>query len=265
MNMFHPTTILFACYNINTSKFEDINISFLNEKDMNVINAEINRMESILSEDNIFYEDFNGIQVASTTQYTLTGQIDISKETALVLTKLAEACSFWKSNSNNLSLKEDISSDMLLTKIDAFPTSIYRIVYNLLYGEKVSGKGKSKGILKLNELLQKILMYNDQAQFDVTGDMLQKIEELSSMSFWRTLLSTEYMRCYSELPPDVTLNTMNTIKTELSYFDIYGFVPPNKVYDAFQSVAEYRKSTIHISEDIVDFLVKIVKSGGVAL
>ena len=42
-------------------------------------------------------------------------------------------------------------------------------------------------------------------------------------------------------------------------------VPPNKVYDAFQSVAEYRKSTIHISEDIVDFLVKIVKSGGVAL
>lgn len=261
--MFHPTTILFACYNMNTSAFEDINISFLSEKDRNVLNAEIDRLHSVLSEDNIFYEDFNGIKVASTTQYTLMGQVDISKETALILTKLAQACSFWKDNHNKLSIKEDISSDMLLTKIDAFPTSIYRIVYNLLYGEKTTRK--SKGLLKLNELLQKIMVYNNQAQADITGDMLEKIEELSTMSFWRTLLSMEYMKCYSELPPNITINTMNTIKKELAYFDIHGFVPPNKVYDAFHTVMEYRKSTINISEDIVDFLSKIVRSGGINL
>lgn len=263
--MLHPTTILFACYNSNTSTFEHIDISFLNERDSNIINAEINRMASVLSEDNIFYEDMDGIQVASTTQYTLTGQIDISRETALVMTKLAQACSFWKTFSNKSPIKEDISSDMLLMKIDAFPSSVYRIVYDLLYGERISSKARSKGIQKLYELLKKINLYNNKEEAGITGDILHRIEKLSSMAFWRELLSIEYMRCYKELPPVITLDTMNTIKKELKHFDIYGFVPPNKVYEAFRTVEDYRKNTIHISDDIVDFLMKIVRSGGIRI
>ena len=266
--MLHPTTILFASYNIKTSKFENINISFLNERDINIINAEISKMAMILSEDNIFYENFDRISLASTTQYTLTGQITISRETAIVLTKLAEACSFWNKN-NTAQLDEgksdDLSSDMLLTKIDAFPSSIYRIVYNLLSEDKYTSSRQNKGLLKLNEVLQKIIAYNNQGQSHITGEMLNKINNLSSMHFWRLLLSKEYMKYYSELPPKITLDTMQTIKNELAHFNIHGFVPPDKVYQAFNSVTEYRKSTIHVSEEIIEFLFKIVKSGGISL
>ena len=138
-------------------------------------------------------------------------------------------------------------------------------LYELLYQEKISAKAESKGIQKLAELLKKINLYNDKEDLDITGDILKKIDILSTMQFWRDLLSIEYMKCYAELPPVITLDTMNTIKQELKHFDIYGFVPPNKVYEAFHTVENYRKNTTHISEDVIDFLMKIVMSGGVRI
>lgn len=260
--MFHPTMLLLCSLNIDTFSCTDrIDYSFLTKDKEQIITKELGSLCSFLLSDNILLTNVNGYEIPMLTQFSNYKQITISKYTALVLQRLREAASVFKGL--HTQSYDDISDDLLITKIEAIPNSIYSIVYNILSKESPNSRNNKVGIQKLNELRKKILLYRDKEVPSNDNKLLSKIYDLSSIGYWRTLLYHDYIKYYQDVPDAITPNTLEEIKCQLELLDIYGFVPPKQVVQAYASTEVNRKISVTIDDSVIDFLTKIVRSGGV--
>ena len=261
--MFHPTMLMLCTLNIDTFKCQDnVDYTYLQQSKEQILTREIDNLCDRLLSDEFLYSMHQGYEIAMTTQFVGDKQINISRYTAIVLTRLHEAAIFLKRNTID-SDYDDISDDIMISRIEAIPNSIYGIVYNLLANESAVARASKGGINKLNEIRKKILLYRDKNVADISPDFLQKINDISTIGFWRTLLYHDFLLYYDTEPTAVTEEVMEQIKTELESLEIFGFVPPKKVMEVYQTTTVSRKLSVSVDDFVLEFLTEIVRSGGV--
>lgn len=261
--MFHPTMLMLCTLNIDTFKCQDeVDYTYLQQSKEQILTREIDNLCDRMLSDEFLFSVQNGNEIAMTTQFIGTKQVKISTYTALILTRLREAAIFLKNNMSG-SNYDDISDDIMISRIEAIPNSIYSIVYNILSNESAAARASKSGIHKLNEIRKKILLYRKKDSATISPTFLQKIKDISTVGFWRTLLYHDFLVYYNSEPTAVTEEVLQQIKQELESLEIYGFVPPQKVMDIYKSTSVSRKLSINVDDFVIEFLTEIVRSGGV--
>ena len=263
--MFHPTMLLLSTINIDEFVCKDtVDYTHLQRSKEEILRRELDTLCQRLLSDEFLFADIDGREVAMETQFSGVHQISISRETALVLTRLREAAKLMQNRFEGTSY-DDLNDDVAISRLEAIPNSVYSTVYNILSRESAAARNAKTGIRKLNELRKKILLYRNKESVEISSDFVQKIEDISTVGFWRTLLYHDYLLVYRETPNRITTATMTRIKEDLELLDIYGFVPPSKMMEAYNSTSINRKVSVTIEDFVVDFLTEVVRSGGIEI
>lgn len=289
--MVHPLMILFGTINFNTLEHEDLlDFSFMCNSDITTMKAKIHEIgektypyvldfpsikSSVINKNilenydstkgKIMYTEINNELVAFESQYINDNQIEILKETAILLTRIYRAYVFWNKNTSSfMNFKKDenvidLSEDAILNKIENFPYSIYSIVYNILSSTKELPI--TLALKRVDNIRKKLIQYQGQTKIDKSPYFQEKLNILSDMSFWKSLIYSDYLRIYMKNPPKLTLKKMDQISSELKLFGISGFNPPCDIDQSFSNIS--RKASIDVDDRIIIFLEKIVRSGGI--
>lgn len=283
--MIHPIMMLLGQINVQTFDYSDnIDLSFLpqeyerviRQKTMELCNKLLDKQDissskipnsltllNTIDDDIDILFDMTG--VASTLQAVNRKQYEISQETALILTRLRAASLAYIKKLSDAETFDDISSDIVLTKLEAMPQSVYSLVYDILSNETASLRNAKVGLTKLNELRNRILLYQDKEAVFSNEQVKQKLSTISTLGFWRTLIYHDYMNIYNKPPNEITVSTLQRIHDELNILGIPGFVPPNIVFESYANTMVQRKVNVMIQQSVIEFLTKVVKSGGVVI
>lgn len=289
--MLHPLMVLFGTINPNTLEHDSLlDLTFMSKQDITIIKSKILEIgekvypyimdlsaatSSIVNNDilknydsskgKILYVEINKELTAFESQYVNDIQVEILPETALLLTRLYKAFLFWNKNmcvcSNDEQDIMDLSEDALLNRIENFPYSIYNIVYKILAPNKELSKRAA--LQKINTIRQKLIQYQGQNEIDKSPLLLERLSTLSDLRFWKELIYSDYLKIYMKNPPRLTSTKMEQISKELNLFGISGFNPPYEIEQVFPTIP--RKTSLNIDTNILVFLEKLVRSGGLTI
>ena len=266
--MITPLMHILSCINEKYEMDAPLNILYLGNHDRDLIIKEAKRLSSIFSNENKIYmgESDIGVECVMESQEVAGEIISLSKYTALLLNRIAQCCKVYV---NNLDVntptvrEEDLSEDAVVLRLEVNPFFIYPYVFNVMETPSLTYNAK---IAKLQELLNTINNHTVVQESDVISkDIYARLELHSKLSFWKGMLMSDYMRVYGEYPSEFTEDTVNVIRHELANLGFYGFINPLEMYFDFSKSRVTRKVSVDIDTDVVDFLVKVVRSGGSTL
>ena len=98
-----------------------------------------------------------------------------------------------------------------------------------------------------------------------TQFLLNRFELHSTSQFWCSMLTADLMAHGGGIVSPVTEKDLEVAKKELRDLGFYGFVNPYKMYTEFVSSRVNRKLDVNVQPEVIEFLRKVVKSGGISV
>jgi len=262
--MITPLMLILSCINDQYNYDTPVDISFLNREDRVTINSEANRL-GILASDSLHIlttTGINGEEIADSVQMVNEAVIDIHPGTAMMLTRIKESFSVWKKSKlllHDHETDKDLSIDNVIMHLEGNPWYIYSYVYQTMENRSSDYDAKMAKIL---ELYTTIISNNViRTQDGMDSEMIRRLTLQSTQQFWSGLIEVDLMR-HMGMVCEITPNLLSQIKQELSSLGFYGFVNPLKMYLDFSGSRVWRKTDINIAPEVLEFLTKVVRSGG---
>lgn len=269
--MITPLMLLLSSINEKFEFDSPVEIGYLSRSNANLIRAEADRLGKMaVSEDYLqpaLDGDFNPIEGSvGTTQYVDGKQLDISLATAMILTRVREAYKVYKrTNPGDAAGSEDdivdIGLDTVILRLEGNPYYIYSYVCEVMNTKHLSFRGR---MMKLIELYSSIFGHvNTEARDLFTSELLTRLELHSTLQFWQSLIMSDMLK-RGYVGNYVSKDDIVVVGEELRSLGFYGFVNPLKMYQEFSNSQIQRKVDVNIDEEVITFLEKVVRSGGVA-
>lgn len=245
-----------------------VNILYLSRTDRDLVIGEAKRLGSMLNDENYIWltESPTRHQVVAETQVVADEAKTISPYTALLLTRLHECFKVYGHTVDEDSAQaesDDLSTDAVVLRLEGTPKYVYVYVYNVMETPSLTYEAK---IAKLQDLLNTLQTHSIVA---ATGDMDEKTKTMiarlelhSTLHYWERMLMADYVRIFGTVPPPFTSETVETVRKELSDLGFYGFVNPMAMYHEFTSSRVARKVSVDVEPAVIEFLSKVVRSGG---
>lgn len=264
--MIQPLMLLLSSINKDFGYDHPVDVMYLNRSDRSVIVSEAERLGRMVTDDSciLLTEDAFGKAVVDTAQVINDRMIEISQPTAMLLTRLREAYTVFKKASTNTVVEEDaddLGTDAVILRLEGNPRFVYIYVYSVM---------ESKGLDYLSKIGKIAEVYNailGHSQVEVNTEkqqfLLQRLELQSTEQFWIRLFTTDMMRHFGSIIEPLTPNVLTTVKSELRNLGFYGFVNPYYMYTEFLGARVNRKTDVNVSPEVVTYLRKVVRSGGV--
>ena len=266
--MITPLMHILSCLDEKYEVEAPADILYLSRYDRELIIQEAKRLGSFFSDENKIWisESPTGKKMVSDIQVIVGKSQSLNPYTALLLTRVWKCFATYLREVDIVSpdtSNDDLSTDAVVLRLEGNPRYVYVYIYNTMETPSLSYDAK---IAKLHELLMTIRSHS--VVRDLTSrdaKLLSRMELHSMLSFWKEMLISDYIEMYGEEPPPFTEETIETIRSEMTNLGFYGFVNPLEMYQQFNSSRVARKVEINIDEEVVDFLVKVVRSGGVSV
>lgn len=266
--MITPLMHILSCLTDSYSIEAPVSLLYLNRADWELIVSEAKRLGSYFDDENKIWimPSQTGLPMVSEVQAVAGQSKSLNPYTALLLTRVWECFKVYIKELATMEteiVEDDLSVDAVVLRLEGNPKYIYMYVYNTMELPALSYEAK---IAKLKELLLTIKSHTV-IQSESTGSdkLLARFELQSRVSFWSGLLLSDYIRYYGTVPPKFDEHTIDVMKSEMKDLGFYGFVNPLVTYMHFSNSRVLRKIDVDISSDVVDFLTKVVKSGGASV
>lgn len=268
--MITPLMLLLSSINQQYENDSPVDTTYLNRSDRKLILEEADRLGRMATDENIIMmvHDRFGVQMADTAQVMDDHVVDISLATAMMLTRIATSYEVFKKSVSSMDVRskgeeaddDDLGTDSVILLLEGNPRYVYSYVYNLMITRGVNYSAK---IMKIVELYTSIISHMDMT-ISVEGNQntASRLELQSTYQFWQGLILSEMLK-HGLTGNTVTFEDIHTVKQELSALGFYGFVNPYKMFMDFSGSRISRKVGVNIDPEVVDFLEKIVRSGGV--
>lgn len=264
--MITPLMHILSCLNEDYVIEEPVDIFYLNKVNRDFIIDEARRLGSYFSDDNKLWitDSITGRRMVSDVQVISGFSRELNPYTALLLTRVWKCFEKYQYevnvSSTDTNVTEDLSTDAIVLRLEGNPKYIYVHVYNIMETPSLSYDTK---IARLADLLTIIRGHSVIKDTQVgNARLLKRIELQSNLNYWKGMLFSDYIEMYGITPPNFSEDTISTICDELTDLGFYGFVNPLEMYQQFSSACVSRKIEVSISEEVIDFLTKIVLSGG---
>lgn len=263
--MVEPLMLLLSCLNKDYMYDHPVDIMYLSRDDRTYCLREADRLGR-LSLSLLMGEDMFGHEVVDDAQLLgSSSMIEISPATRALLTRLRECYKVFVKYNANAAHEEEASSDLgmdtVILRLEANPKFVYIYVYSVMENKRIDYSAKISILAELYNVIvghSQLTVGDEKTQF-----LLQRFELQSSWQFWSRMLTGDIMSHTGAVCAPVTKEDLATVKRELRDLGFYGFVNPLKMYMEFVGARINRKLDINISTDVIDFLRKVVRSGGV--
>lgn len=267
--MVEPLMLLLSSITKDYTYDHPVDIMYLSRSDRTTILREADRLGRLVSDSNriMMGEDIFGDAIVDDGQILGgTKLIKISPATQMLLTRL-QACYkvFAKWNANAATEEEtssDLGMDTVILRLEGNPKFVYIYVYSVMESKGIEYSAK---IAKIAEVYNAIVGHSqvslgeEKIQF-----LLNRFELQSSWQFWSRMLTADAMaHSGGSITAPITQEDLEVMKTELRDLGFYGFVNPYKMYTEFAGARVNRKLDVNVGPEVVDFLRKVVRSGGV--
>ena len=263
--MITPFMHILSCINEKYEMDAPVDILYLGRRDRDLIISEAKRLGSIFSNESKIWIENAGQENEYVSEYqAVAGKaVTLNRYTALLLTRLLKCYRVYFKEFNIVvaeMLDEDLSEDAVILRLEGNPFFIYTYVFKVMRTASLNYDAK---IAKLSELLMTIKAHSVVEQDGFYDSRLRSRLVLhSQLSFWKGMLMSDYIQIYGEVPESFTEDTIKVIRKELLDLGFYGFVNPLDMYWRFNSSRVTRKINVSVDDSVVDFLTKVVKSGG---
>ena len=156
--------------------------------------------------------------------------------------------------------EDDLSADAVVLRLEGNPRYVYIYVYNVMEMPALSYDDKIK---KLRDVLLTLKSRSVVKDSELRNDrLLQRLELHSMQNYWAGMLMSDYITYYGTIPPAFEEETIEVLRKELSDLGFYGFVNPLQMYEEFTHSRVARKVNVTVEEFVIEFLTKVVLSGG---
>lgn len=269
--MVTPLMLLLSSINSEFGYDHPVDIMYLNRSDRTTILGEAERLGRVasISDENdarclLLRKSVSGAAIVDNVQVINDQVVEISEVTAMLLTRLREAYKvFHASNLATVSDEpdNDLGTDAVILRLEGNPKYVYIYVYNMMENRSLDYNTK---IGKLSEVYSAIIGHS---QVSVSDDklrfLMQRFELHSMEQFWERMVMTDLMRHGLYDGAVITSQDLLRAKQELKNLGFYGFVNPLKMYLDFSGARVNRKVEVNVSPEVISYLRKVVRSGGV--
>lgn len=263
--MITPLMHILSCLNEKYQIEQPVDILYLSRADRELIIGEARRLGSYFSDESKIWitESPTGQRMVSETQVIAGKSVTLCPYTALLLTRVWKCFNVYQQEVDALAtdvVNDDLSTDAVVLRLEGNPRYIYVYVYNTMELPALSYDAKIARLLELLTTIRSHSVVRDTTPRDTR--LSQRMELHSMMSYWEGLLMSDYIDMYGTAPEAFSEETIETIRHELADLGFYGFVNPLEMYQQFNSSRVSRKVEITIDDEVVNFLTKVVMSGG---
>lgn len=266
--MVTPLMLLLSSINSRYEYDRPVDIMYLSRTDRDLIVSEVERIGKMATNDDTILttEDCYGQTIADTAQVVNDSVVEISQPTAMLLTRIREAYSVYQKVSpsglaaNEMEL-DDLGADAVILRLEGNPRYIYIYIYNIMESKGMDFRSK---MMRIMELYTAIVGHAG-VSLD-TGKIQQlvnRFELQSTVQFWQGLLMSDLLK-HGFAGVSVTQSDVYKVGEELRSLGFYGFVNPLQMYMDFSGSRISRKVGVNIDQEVIDFLDKVVRSGGIA-
>lgn len=268
--MITPLMHILSCYDEHYTVGNPVDILYLSKSDRELIVGEAKRLCNLILDETKFLKmpTDTGRHVMCTTQSLANNVFAISPFTALLLQRIQECATAYlnRVDLTDTSVEDDLSTDAIVLKMEGNPRYVYYYVYTVMQLPALTYEAK---INRLNELLQTLQTHVSSDSKDVKDtedkkDFYNRLSLHSKVEYWRGMLLSDYIYYYGVVPPEFDEKTMETLYKELRDLGFYGFVNPLQMYLEFNNSRVNRKVDIDVEDWVLEFLSKVVLSGGVS-
>lgn len=258
--------LLLSCIDENYNFSKPVDTMYLNRVDRALINSEVKRLGTLVSSDDVILmtEDAFGNPVCDTVQLINNNVVDISPLTAVILTRLRQCYPVFQASVQETSTSEiearDLDTDAVILRLEGNPHYIYNYVYGVMENTTIS---YSSRIAQLSELYNALIGFSIMTDnTDKRSGLLTRLTLQSDIAFWQQLFYTDWIHRTLAAPNAIGVADVEVTKKELKGMGFYGFVNPLKMYNDFIGSRVNRKVELNVSDEVLNFLGKVVMSGG---
>lgn len=266
--MLSPLMHILSCLDEKFEVGAPVNIFELSKKDKDLIVSEARRICSYFkSEDKIWItESPTGLKMVSDVQVISGEAVKINPYTALLLTRVWSCVDTYLKEVCDVitELKDDdLSNDSVVLRLEGNPNYVYAFVYNTMETKALTYDARIEKIKELLMIIKSHIVVQDSTSMDLR--LRAKLELHSKLNYWSAMLTSDYVKYYGSIPSVFCEKDLEIVKRELRDLGVYGFNNPLKMYIEFSNSRVSRKVEVNIEDWVVDFLTKVVLSGGAML
>lgn len=265
--MITPLMLVLSCIDENFNYTAPVDIMYLSRSDRALLQNEVARLKTIVFDDNtiITTEDRTGKQVCDTVQVINGAVVEVLPETAIMLTRIRECIMHYTSMNHEETGEEDtLDEDAAVLRLEGNPKYIYIHTHEIMENPSLDYNAK---IMKLASLYSVLIGYSEMgdATPKKTAYSMKRMELQSTLEFWQRLVLHDYMSQNADCTTPMTQETVTKVKQELRALGLYGFVNPLQMYRDFADARVSRKVSVNVDPEVIEFLSKVIRSGGVAV
>lgn len=266
--MVTPLMLLLSSINERYEYDRPVDTMYLSRTDRDLIISEVERLGKMAMDENtvLMTEDCYGREIADTAQVVNDSVIEISRPTAMLLTRIREAYAVYRKvspasgTSDEVEL-DDLGADAVILRLEGNPRYIYTYIYNIMESTGMDFRSK---MMRITELYTAIVGHSGVALDSTkTQQLTSRFELHSTVQFWQALLLSDLLK-HGISGVTVSKEDIAMVGSELRSLGFYGFVNPLKMYRDFSGSRISRKVGVNIDQEVIDFLDKVVRSGGIA-
>lgn len=268
--MVQPLMLLLSSITKDFTYDHPVDIMYMNRSDRTTVLHEADRLGRLACNDDLILmgEDIYGNPIVDDGQISGgTKIVQISPATQMLLTRIREAYGVFRkysaSSGDADSESTDLGADSVILRLEGNPRFVYVYVYSIM---------ESKGLEYTTKIRKIAEVYNaivGHSQLTIGGEdtqfLLNRFELHSTSQFWCSMLTADLMAHGGGIVSPVTEKDLEVAKKELRDLGFYGFVNPYKMYTEFVSSRVNRKLDVNVQPEVIEFLRKVVKSGGISV
>lgn len=267
--MITPLMYILSCMGPDYRPCDPVSVSSLNASDQHLICAEALRLCSLVTNHNTICSDetVTGKRCVFTSQAVSGQLVEISPLTAYTLQHIRDCATTFMQRVGDISANEqaakDLSSDTIALHIEGNPQYAFAFVYETM----MSKESYERRINRIADVYRTISEHaTPTTETDGKQQKEQRLELQSKMSYWKRLWLLDSLVFDGQpFEEQIDERTFSLVRDELKKFGLTGFVNPLKMYTEFSTNRVGRKETVSIPDDIVLYLERVVRSGGVSV
>ena len=229
-----------------------------------------------------YVDTVNGCRVVSPYQYKPGTAITLEPCTIALMTRIFNACLALRKQEWHMkkfgtgSLIETLSAEVIdldteLLYLEGRSEHIYSFICRAMQAAKAiepdANRAYHNGLMKIKELRQRIYDRNNGQpglEDKLSGNPnQQRMHEQANEAFWTIMLTKDWLSYGFELDKPFDKKDLEQAKQQLTEFGIFGFVNPVKTFNDFNSAVLRHKVAVDIKPETIEFLDKVLRSGGV--
>ena len=266
--MITPLMLLLSSINQDMAYDHPVELTYLTRDDRALVVGEAERMGRIVSDSAklIFTENSAGQSYADLDQVVGDSFVRIHPATAMLLTRVREAYNVFQRRSAGVVAEaedNDLGADDVVLRLEGNSKYVYVLVQQIMAKRSIDFDAK---VAQLAGIYKQITLTGESQEVSKAINFLRDRLELQSYhQFWCKLLTADLIH-YGLFDGEIVQpEDLELVKKEIRLFGLYGFVNPKEMYDEFVGARVSRKTAVKVDAEVVDFLYKVVRSGGGSL